>query len=173
MKNWLPFLSVALGAIGCRTLPVGSSDFDWTIGTWRGVRRDAADGSEAPMTLRVERLATGIGQLRVLAVTPAGGATYRGAAVVLFDADAGRWVWQYTNAPERAFARYVGPPGARGELARSEWRSVSPGRTRESRLVSERLPDGRWRRSMSTAPLGEDSWQPLWTDELVRDPDPD
>jgi len=159
--------AVLLLLVGCQTAPDRCSDFDWTIGTWRGVRRDAADGGEQPMTMRVEALVAGAGQMRTLAVGD-GEATYRGTSVVILDRAHGRWTWQYSNSPERAFARYLGPhAGLRGErMPRSEWRSVSPGRSREARLVSEHLPDGSWRRSMYVAPLGEAAWQLLWVDEL-------
>lgn len=116
------------------------------------------------MTMRVEPLLGGTGQVRALEVRSASGAAYRGTAVQQLNHDSGRWYWQYTNSAGRPAARYEGE--VRG--ARSVWRSISPGRSRESRLVSERLPDGRWLRTMSVSTDGGATWRELWIDELRR-----
>ena len=113
------------------------------------------------MTMRVEPLLAGPGQIRTLEVRSADGGVYRGTAVQQ-QRDTGRWFWQYTNSVGRPVARYAGEV----EGGRSVWRSISPGRSRESRLVSERMPDGRWRRSMSISTDGGETWRGLWVDEL-------
>ena len=40
--------------------------------------------------------------------------------------------------------------------------------SRESRLISERLGDDRWRRTMSVSQDGGRTWSVLWIDELHR-----
>ena len=137
--------------------------FEWTLGTWEGVRRDVADGTECEMIMRVELLVGGGGQIRCLEVRSKRG-VYRGTAVQLFDASSNTWLWQYTNSATRAFAVYRG----RIENDRSVWRSILPGRRRESRLLSERLTGGRWRRSMSISTDGGRTWTGLWVDDLRK-----
>jgi hypothetical protein len=139
--------------------------FDWTLGTWEGVRRDGADGSQAPMTMRVEAILGGAGQIRELEVRHSGG-VYRGLSVVAFEREAGRWVEQYVNDVHGRFVRLEGEP--EDGSARSVWRSVAPERRRESRLVSERLGPDRWRRTQSVSEDGGATWRVLWTDELER-----
>ena len=135
-----------------------------TIGAWEGLRRDIADGTETRMVMRVEPLPGGDGQFRSLEVFGDRG-TYHGAAVQRFDPGQGCWVRRYTNSATRPFARYR---ATEVDGDRSVWRSVSPGRTRESRLVSEHLPDGVWRRTMSVSADGGRTWRGLWIDELRR-----
>jgi hypothetical protein len=163
----LVILIVGLGAcfVSCESLPPGPSDaFDNSIGAWTGVRRDVATGSESRMILRVETLPGGAGQFRALEVFGDRG-PYRGAAVQRFDPVRGEWVRLYTNSASRPFARYR---AAEIQVDRSVWRSISPGRTRESRLVSEHLPDGLWRRTMSVYVEERRVWRGLWVDELRR-----
>ena len=138
--------------------------FDWTVGTWHGVRRDGADGSEASMTMRVEPILGGAGQLRQLEVR--GDGVYRGLAVQIMDPESGRWTRQYANDVRGRFTLLEGE--IRGE--RSIWRTVSPERKRESRLVSERPAPDRWRRTMSVSEDGGETWRVLWIDELRRKP---
>ena len=167
---------VRFARLGCSVvLPIlascqGSSPgiehyFDWTLGTWEGVRRDVADGTEAAMIMRVEPLAGGGGQIRAVEVR-GGGSVYHGTSVQRFDAASGTWLWQYTNSATRVFALYRG----RIEADRSVWRSISPGRQRESRLLSERLAGDGWRRSMSISTDGGNTWTGLWVDVLWREP---
>jgi hypothetical protein len=148
--------------------------FDWTLGRWAGFRRDAASGEEAPMTMTVEPILGGHGQIRRLEVHPEGG-VYRGFAVQVED-DAGRWERHYVNAVRRRFALLEAAPddaAAEQDFADSSvWRSVTPGRTRESRLLSERLAPDRWRRTMSVGEDGGKSWRVLWVDELRREDAP-
>lgn len=139
--------------------------FDWTLGTWEGVRRDGADGSEAPMTMRVEAILGGAGQIRELEVRHSGG-VYRGFSVQVFERAAGRWVEQYVNDVHGRFVRLEGELEDGG--ARSVWRSVAPERRRESRLVSERLGPDRWRRTQSVSEDGGATWRVFWIDELER-----
>jgi len=145
--------------------PPAESSFDWTLGEWAGVRRDGADGSEAPMTMRVEPILGGIGQTRELEVRHGGG-VYRGFSVQVFERDAGGWVEQYANDVHGRFARIEGEVEDGG--ARSVWRVVAPERRRESRRVDERLGPDRWRRTMSVSDDGGATWRVLWADELER-----
>ena len=136
---------------------------DWTVGEWVGVRRDGADGSEAPMKMRVESILGGAGQARHLEVRHDGG-VYRGFSVQVFDTELGRWVRQYVNATRSTFVRLEGEVD--GE--RTIWRSVAPERKRESRLVSERPTPETWRNTMNVSDDHEKTWRVLWIDELRR-----
>lgn len=164
--NCAPFLIgsvICFAAIGCQggaTIAV-QDPFEWSLGLWQGVRRDVASGTEAEMVMRVEPLLGGFGQIRTLEIQ-GGSGVYRGTAVQQLDRDSGQWFWQYTNSVDRPVARY------RGEVngARSVWSSISLERTRESRLVSECMPDGTWLRSMSVSTDGGQTWTGLWVDEL-------
>jgi len=153
---------------GCTTPVGGAADaaatFDWTLGNWHGVRRAAADGSTAAMIVRVEPLADGIGQTEILRVEGTGGAApYIGFSVRSFDVARARWSMTYVNSPERAFARLLGEV----EGVRATWTSITS--AHGSRLVSERLDDGRWRRQQFTSADGGRTWTLLFTDELERD----
>ena len=138
---------------------------DWTLGEWRGVRRDGADGSEGRMSVRVEPILGGAGQIEQLEVEHEGG-VYRGFAVQMLDPELGRWVRQYVNSTRGRFVRIEGEVEPDG--ARSVWRSVAPERTRESRLVSERVEPKLWRRTMHVSEDQGQTWRVLWTDELER-----
>lgn len=140
-----------------------ASDLDWTIGVWEGVRRDGADGTEDPMTMRVEAILSGTGQIRQIEI-PHGKGVYRGFAVQVFNEEKGRWLRHYTNQGRGRFSSLEGEVA--GDV--STWYVTSPDRTRESRLVSERLDGDRWRRTMSISKDGGRSWTVLWTDELRR-----
>lgn len=149
--------------------PPPDKAFAWTQGTWEGVRRDGTDGSEAPMRLWINLILDGAGQTRELRVI-AGGNTYRGFSVVMFERETGRWFEVYTDDVHGRLVRLeadietTGPAGAE----RSVWRPVDPGRERDSRLVSERLGTDVWRRTMSVSDDGGTTWRVLWTDELKR-----
>lgn len=140
-----------------------ASDLDWTLGRWEGGRRDGADGSEARMTMRVEAILGGTGQIRHIEVTHGGG-VYRGFAVQVFNKAKGRWVRHYTSENRGHFSSLEGET----EGDRGIWRVTTPDRTRESRLISERLGDDRWRRTMSVSQDGGRTWSVLWIDELHR-----
>ncbi len=175
----LTFAALALLPLGARATaqpaaepalaPPPEAAFDWTQGAWEGVRRDGADGSEAPMRLWVNLILDGAGQTRELRVID-GENTYRGFSVVMLERETGRWVEQYVNDVHGRFVRLEaeievsGPAGAE----KSVWRPVDPGRERESKLLSERLGTDGWRRTMSVSDDGGATWRVLWTDELKR-----
>jgi hypothetical protein len=77
-------------------------------------------------------------------------------------------VRQYVNATRGRFVRLEGEV----EGDRSTWRATTPGRTRESRLVSERLAGERWRRTQLVSDDGGGTWRILWEDELERSREP-
>lgn len=149
--------------------PSPEDAFDWTQGSWEGVRRDGADGSEAPMRLWVNLILDGAGQTRELRVID-GENTYRGFSVVMLERETGRWAEVYVNDVHGRFVRLegeievTGPSGAE----KSVWRPLDPGRERESKLLSERLGSDGWRRTMSVSDDGGATWRVLWTDELKR-----
>jgi hypothetical protein len=151
---------------GCAAARGAATDaaaaFDWTLGNWHGVRRAAADGSTAAMTVRVEPLADGIGQVEILRVEGTGGAApYVAFTVRSFDAARGRWSMTYANSPSHAFARLLGEVDG----PRAAW--TSPTST-GSRLVSERLDDDHLRKQQFTSADGGRTWTLLFTDELER-----
>ena len=146
---------------------LGEGGLDWTLGAWIGVRRDAASGRENVLRMTVEPILGGAGQLRELEI-PHGSGVYRGFCVQVHDPDSGLWNRRYVNDVRRTYAELEG----RVEGDRSEWRSTTPGRSRESLLVSERLEEpGRgelWRRTMRVSEDGGETWRDLWVDELGR-----
>lgn len=135
----------------------------WMLGTWSGVRRAADDGSEALMRVRVEALPGGDGQVECLEVDSEPG-RYVGFTLRTPDAASGGWRMVYVNSAGRRFAQLVGEI----EGSRTTWRSVTPGRTRESRLVSERVDAGRWRKTQHVSDDGGATWRVLFVDELAR-----
>lgn len=139
---------------------------DWTLGEWTGVRRDGAD-TEAPMTMTVEPILGGAGQIQRIEVTHGGG-VYRGLAVQLFDRQDGVWRQQYANDVSGRFASLE----ATIDGDRTVWRGTTSGRSRESRLLSERSGPDRWRRTMSVSEDGGSTWRVLWVDDLRRSPAP-
>lgn len=140
-----------------------AGDLDWTVGTWEGVRRGGDGGDAEPATLRVEPILGGAGYAEHLAVTHDDG-VYRGYAVTVFDTEADRWVRHYVNAVRGSLVRLDGEVDG----PRSVWRITSPGRTRESRLISEPLDGNRWRRTHEISEDGGETWRVLWRDELER-----
>jgi len=167
MKAWLVALFVLLVA-GCRSnpeaQPVVAGPFAWLVGDWRGVRRDGADGTAARMRLRVQPVLGGAGQLEELQVEHPRG-TYRGLHVRLRERESGRWVSEYANATRGEFTKLEGELGAGDE---SSWRSVEPGRTRETWLEYERPEPDRWIRTQRLSEDGGLTWSVLFTDELER-----
>ncbi len=137
----------------------------WLVGSWHGVRRDGADGSEAPMTSRFESILGGAGFTERIAVRHGGG-VYRGFATEVFDPGLSRWVRMYVNASRRHFARLEGEGDADGRVV---WRSVSPDRSRETRVVTERAGADRWRRTSSISEDHGKTWRVLFVDDLERD----
>jgi hypothetical protein len=142
-------------------------DLDWTIGAWQGLRREGGGGTGAPLTLRVAPILGGAGLTEHLEVTHEGG-VYRGFAVTVYSAEDRAWVRQYVNATRGRFVRLEGEV----EGDRSTWRATTPGRTHESRLVSERLAGERWRRTQLVSDDGGGTWRILWEDELERSREP-
>jgi len=120
------------------------------------------------MTMRVEPLLSGAGQIRHLEVRTSQG-VYKGVAVQMLDPATAHWVRQYANSVDRPFARLAADPLGDPSGRRSVWRSISPNRTRESRLVSERLGSDGWQRTMSVSSDNGETWQVLWRDRLARD----
>lgn len=138
--------------------------FDWTVGVWKGVRRDGGRGDGEPMTMIVEPILGGDGQIRRIEVG-AGDRIYQGFAVQVPDAERGIWVRRYVNRGRGWFSSLEG----RIEGGESIWTSVTPGRSRESRLVSRLTGKDGWARTMSVSEDGGRSWRTLWTDELHRE----
>jgi len=147
----------------CRGPSPSPPTLDWLLGDWQGVRRDASDGTEAPMTVHVESLSEGRGQVERIQVSGAG-TPYVGFAVRVPSDTSGRWLMLYTNMKRETFARLEG----RIETDRVTWDSVTPGRTRESRLVMERLDDSRCKRTQRFSEDGGSTWKVMFTDELER-----
>jgi len=152
--------------------PPGEGGLDWQVGAWVGTRRDAADGSTEPMTMTVASILGGAGQMREIEIPHSGG-VYRGFAVQVFEPESGVWSRRYVNDVRRTFASYACAPHERTvEGDRSIWRSITPGRTRESRLASvhETPADGpeRWSRTMTVSTDDGATWTELWCDELTR-----
>jgi hypothetical protein len=162
----LSCLVLLICVIGCQSGDISDVEspaiLDWVLGCWEGVRREGSDGSEAPMVIRVEPALGGAGQVHHLEVQLED-TVYRGFAVQVFDSRLGRYVQQYVNSSRSRFVRLEGD--LEGE--RITWQSVSPKRTRESRLVSERIAQDRWRKTMSISEDDGQTWRVLWMDELV------
>jgi hypothetical protein len=164
-------LALAL-AVGCAGLPgAGSGSLAWLRGSWIGVRRDGEDGSEARMTLVVEELPGGAGLVERLQVLGSG-EPYTGFATfsrvgsrVGAPSGSGRWVMLYANSVRDSFARLEGEVAGDGSATLD---SVTPGRTRESRLVLERLDARRCRRTQHVSEDGGATWRVWFVDELTR-----
>ena len=164
----LSCMTLAAATAGCSTSTEAerrapSRDPYDIMGRWTGVRRAAHDGSEAPMTFRATPILDGAGWIEQLEVH-SGSGVYRGFSVIVRDPARDLWVRQYVNATRGRFVRLEGEVTAQ----RSVFRSVSPTRTRESRLVSELLAPDRLRRTQSVSEDGGKTWRVLWTDELLR-----
>jgi len=139
---------------------------EWQLGEWQGTRRDPhheGGGSESAMKMRVETILDGAGQTRAMEIVHDGG-VYRGFAVQVYDPETKLWRREYVNDVRRTFASLEGQ--VEGE--RSVWRSVTVGRSRESRLVSERPEPDRWVRTMAVSEDDGETWRELWIDDLTR-----
>lgn len=143
-------------------LPGNADSLEWTVGAWHGTRRDTVDGSEVPMQVVVEPLADGAGQFERVEVGT-GERPYVGFSVRQ-RMPAGGWVMLYGNVSRPGLARYEGDLSG-GVLT---MRSVTPGRTREGRLVSERTDADGWRRTQSMSTDGGRTWSVLFVDDLRR-----
>lgn len=160
--RYCALLLLGLFAISCAA-PTTEDPLGWTIGHWHGTRRDAADGSEAAMQVVVEPLGDGGGQFERVEVA-SGERPYVGFSVRR-RLPSGRWLMLYGNVSRPSLARYE------GDLlgAVLTMHSVTPGRTREGRLVLERLGDDGWRRTQSVSTDGGRTWSVLFVDELQSD----
>jgi hypothetical protein len=160
----LVLLSASLAVVQCRATAEADDAMAWTLGSWHGVRRSGADGGEAPMTVRVEALPDGTGQVECLRVEGTS-EPYVGFALRMRDAKGG-WRMVYVNSTGHPFARLECERAG----ARSVWRSVTPGRTRESHLICEHPTERSWRKTQEISEDGGATWRVLFTDELERDP---
>jgi len=164
-RAWPVVLAMWL-VTGCQVAPRPAPALDWLSGDWHGVRRAGDDGSEAPMTVHVESLRGGPEQMERLEVRSDGDAApYIGFAVYAPSGAAGRWLMRYANSTRRTFSRLEGEV----EKGRVTWHSTTPGRTRDSLVVVERLDADHWRRTNSVSEDGGTTWRVLFTDELERD----
>jgi len=136
---------------------------DWTLGAWSGVRAGGDDDEAGPITMTVRPILAGAGQTYEIEVPHEAG-VYRGFGVQVHDPAAGRWHRRYVNATRRTFSILEGEAGP----GRATWRGADPARTRASRVLSERVGDDGWRRTMSISEDGGETWRVLWTDELRR-----
>src|SRR5262249_4846433 len=143
----------------------GSPAIEWMLGSWRGTRRGADDGRAVPMTVRVEPLAHGRGQIEFLRVEGQDGAApYVGCTVRSFDPASGQWVMTYVNSTSRPFAHLHGEVGE----GRSTWTSFTADRSHGSRLVCTRIDATHWQKQQFTSDDGGRSWKLLFSDELER-----
>ena len=150
-------LTVAVGGSVMASPADPESELDWMLGSWEGVRRDGADGSEAPLRLEVRAILGGAGHAIELEIEHEGG-VYRGFWVQIYDPENDRWGCRYGNNQRRTWASLEGDG--------SVYRSVTPGRSRESRLESERIGEKGWRRTQSVSEDSGATWRVLFVDEL-------
>ena len=136
----------------------------WTEGKWHGARRDTNDGSEAPMTIVIERIPNGRGTIERLEVATDGD-PYVGFSVSTPNPEGGGWTRLYANDVHQKFARLVAESVA-GD--RTVWQSVTATPPRGSRLISERMGPDRWRRTQQVSNDNGATWQVLFVDELER-----
>jgi hypothetical protein len=158
-------LALAVAAGAAETDPAAqAAALDWTVGTWHGVRVHGADGSRAPLELRVEAILGGSGHVERLRIGD-GKEPYLGFAVQVYSPAAGRWERRYVNGVHRRFVALEGEVVAPGRVV---WRPAAPDPSRRSRVESEHLDDGSWRRTMHVSEDGGDTWHVLWRDEMRR-----
>jgi len=150
-----------LGAGGDASQPDGP--LDWTVGTWKGTRRDFGEHSEAPLAILVAEMPDRLGEIERLEVET-GGDPYVGFTVCTPDPANERWMRIYTNDVRAKLARLVANP----EGDRVVWVSVTAKPPRGSRLVSERLGPDRWRRTQQVSEDGGVTWRDVFVDELAR-----
>jgi len=148
---WIPLLFGLLAMAGETEPP--PAPLDWAVGSWHGVRTDASDGDQAPMSLLIERLEVA-----------SGGDPYVGFTVRTPDPRTGRWVMLYANDVRSKVARLE----ATFDGDRVVWNSRTAVPPRGSRLVAERLGPDRWRRTQQISKDGGATWSVLFVDELER-----
>ena len=161
-RTFLLALPALLTLAACQA-GASATSLDWLLGDWTGTRRDTKDGSEAQMSVHVQALADGPGQLERVQVE-GGGQAYVGVAVRVPTGTSGRWEMSYVNASRETIARLEGQVG----VTKATWRSVTPGRTREGRVEVERLGPDQWRRTQWVSEDGGKTWQVLFTDNVQR-----
>lgn len=161
--TFLLALPALLTLAACQGAGASAASLDWLLGDWTGTRRDPKDGTEARMSVHVQALVDGPGQIERVQVEGEGQA-YVGVAVRVPTETAGRWEMSYVNASRQTIARLEGEVGT----AKATWRSVTPGRTREGRVEVERLGPDRWRRTQWVSEDDGKTWQALFTDEVQR-----
>jgi hypothetical protein len=119
--------------------------FGWLVGTWAGVRREAATGEERPMVVIVKSVLGGTGILEEIEVDLGHDRKYHGLCLSVEEEDG--WLMRYFNSARRPPALLRFEDGA--------WVSE------HSRLVYERVGEDGWRRSQYRDGL-------LFEDELKR-----
>ena len=159
----LLLISLVVTQPGCDSPSLPTNEMSWTIGTWEGTRRAANDGSSESMTVRVESLPDGQGQLEILRVV-GDSLLYTGFVVRHRDSESGKWTMVYVNSPGRKFSRLE------GEITgdHSTWRTGDRTRRRISRLVSERLGPDKWKKTQYISEDEGATWRELFTDKLER-----
>jgi hypothetical protein len=171
----LPFAATARPLTAADDTAPPARALDWTLGSWSGVRIDGASRESEPMEMRVEAILNGAGITECLRIGT-GQETYHGFSMSVFDVAAGRWERRYSNTSGH-IAVLQGEVLPAGQVI---WHGASPGRMRESRMVSEpresHASDGpagdqatlRWSRTMWVSEDRGESWRVLWRDELTR-----
>lgn len=158
-------LSLILGLLGAAPgLSAPAPTLDWLQGDWRGVRRDAADGTEAPLTVHVEPFDVAPGQIERVEVKTKG-VPYVGFTVRMPLETPARWLMIYANSTRETFSRLHGVV----QDGRVTWRSTATGSPRMSNVIVERIDDDHWKRTNSVSEDGGKSWHTLFIDEVERD----
>jgi hypothetical protein len=156
--------STAAHSSGSEAVSVDDTPFGWCLGKWTGVRKSGTDGSSAPMTATVESILGGAGQIEQLEVQT-DTRVYRGVTVQAFDSKAQVWRREYVN---NVNGNFVPMEGALGTSSRCDWTIRSSDRGISSRLESELVRPGFWRRTMRYSRDGGQTWEIQWIDELQK-----
>ena len=155
-------LSVLLFLAGCASVPAPAESFDWAVGDWAGERISDDGATRNPMSIKVEPLPGGTGQIERMQVElqPR---PYFSVSVRDRDQKSGRWIMVYTNASRPRISRLEGTAEGAGKVS-----FLSMTDRRGSRFVSERLENDRWRRTQYVSEDAGRSWKVLFVDELER-----
>jgi hypothetical protein len=171
----LPFAATVRSQAAVTAAESPARALDWTLGSWSGVRIDGASQESEPMEIRVEAILDGAGITESLRIGD-GEEIYRGFSMSVFDVAASEWERRYSNTSGH-IAVLHGEVAPAGQVI---WHGASPGRTRESRMVSEPMDSrtseeaasggqpAHWSRTMWVSEDGGESWRVLWRDELAR-----
>lgn len=152
-------------AIADAAAPAPERQLDWSLGSWKGMRKDPDDGSLTPMMLRGTKFLGGNALISEVEVHHRNGTVYRDLGVQALDPETGVWVEQYLELADRRFVRLEADDVSGDHTV---WRSVGPDSPRQLQIVTERLATDRWRRTMSTSDDGGETWRVHWIDELDR-----